>query len=34
MLKEEGLASFYNGLGPSFIGIAPYIAVNFCLFDL
>ncbi|KAK6779740.1 hypothetical protein RDI58_021924 [Solanum bulbocastanum] len=34
MLKEEGFASFYNGLGPSLIGIAPYIAVNFCVFDL
>ncbi|KAI3447777.1 hypothetical protein Pfo_004442 [Paulownia fortunei] len=34
MLREEGLASFYNGLGPSLIGIAPYIAVNFCVFDL
>ncbi|KAK4748214.1 hypothetical protein SAY87_014800 [Trapa incisa] len=34
MLKEEGAASFYNGLGPSLIGIAPYIAVNFCMFDL
>ncbi|WOL14950.1 putative envelope ADP,ATP carrier protein, chloroplastic isoform X1 [Canna indica] len=34
MLKEEGLASFYGGLGPSLIGIAPYIAVNFCVFDL
>ena len=34
MLKEEGVASFYNGLGPSLIGIAPYIAMNFCIFDL
>ncbi|XP_021753906.1 probable envelope ADP,ATP carrier protein, chloroplastic [Chenopodium quinoa] len=34
MLREEGIASFYNGLGPSLIGIAPYIAVNFCVFDL
>ena len=34
MLKEEGVASFYSGLGPSLIGIAPYIAVNFCVFDL
>ncbi|CAI9782459.1 unnamed protein product [Fraxinus pennsylvanica] len=25
MLREEGVASFYNGLGPSLIGIAPYI---------
>ncbi|CAL9085530.1 unnamed protein product [Musa acuminata var. zebrina] len=34
MLRDEGLASFYSGLGPSLIGIAPYIAVNFCVFDL
>ncbi|KAK6120268.1 hypothetical protein DH2020_045959 [Rehmannia glutinosa] len=34
MMREEGFASFYNGLGPSLIGIAPYIAVNFCVFDL
>ncbi|KAL8526674.1 hypothetical protein ACS0TY_015758 [Phlomoides rotata] len=34
MLRQEGFASFYNGLGPSLIGIAPYIAVNFCVFDL
>ncbi|KVH94845.1 Mitochondrial carrier domain-containing protein [Cynara cardunculus var. scolymus] len=33
MLKEEGLGSFYRGLGPSLIGIAPYVAVNFCVFD-
>ncbi|KAL2902186.1 putative envelope ADP ATP carrier protein chloroplastic [Bienertia sinuspersici] len=34
MLREEGFTAFYNGLGPSLIGIAPYIAVNFCIFDL
>lgn len=34
MLREEGLSSFYGGLGPSLIGIAPYIAINFCIFDL
>ncbi|KAK9168150.1 hypothetical protein Syun_000290 [Stephania yunnanensis] len=34
MLRDEGVASFYNGLGPSLIGIAPYIALNFCIFDL
>ncbi|KAL9672671.1 hypothetical protein QQ045_028923 [Rhodiola kirilowii] len=34
MFREEGFASFYSGLGPSLIGIAPYIAVNFCVFDL
>ncbi|XP_050213955.1 probable envelope ADP,ATP carrier protein, chloroplastic [Mercurialis annua] len=34
MLREEGVASFYYGLGPSLISIAPYIAVNFCIFDL
>lgn len=34
MLREEGLASFYRGLGPSLLGIAPYVALNFCAFDL
>ncbi|KAH9325437.1 hypothetical protein KI387_005615, partial [Taxus chinensis] len=34
MLREEGFGSFYRGLGPSLLGIAPYIAVNFCIFDL
>ncbi|KAI7730022.1 hypothetical protein M8C21_019973 [Ambrosia artemisiifolia] len=34
MLKEEGLGSFYRGLIPSLISIAPYVAVNFCVFDL
>ncbi|CAH9068196.1 unnamed protein product [Cuscuta europaea] len=34
MLREEGIGSFYNGLGPALIGIAPYVAVNFCFFDL
>ncbi|XP_077222732.1 thylakoid ATP/ADP carrier isoform X2 [Tasmannia lanceolata] len=34
MLRDEGIASFYSGLGPSLLGIAPYIAVNFCMFDL
>ncbi|EOA24088.1 hypothetical protein CARUB_v10017319mg [Capsella rubella] len=34
MIRDEGIASFYYGLGPSLVGIAPYIAVNFCIFDL
>ncbi|KAG6552667.1 hypothetical protein Mapa_005614 [Marchantia paleacea] len=34
MMKEEGFAAFYKGLGPSLFGIAPYIALNFCVFDL
>ncbi|XP_028786648.1 probable envelope ADP,ATP carrier protein, chloroplastic [Neltuma alba] len=34
MLRDEGFGSFYIGLGPSLIAIAPYIAVNFCVFDL
>ncbi|CAL5367441.1 unnamed protein product [Camellia sinensis] len=34
MLREEGVGSFYTGLGPSLIAIAPYIVVNFCIFDL
>ncbi|RRT41730.1 hypothetical protein B296_00054957 [Ensete ventricosum] len=31
MLREEGIASFYNGLGPSLIGVVPYIAVDFAI---
>lgn len=34
MLRDEGFSSFYKGLGPSLISIAPYIALNFCVFDL
>ncbi|KAI5082479.1 hypothetical protein GOP47_0002222 [Adiantum capillus-veneris] len=34
MVREEGFLSFYSGLGPSLLGIAPYIALNFCAFDL
>lgn len=34
MLREEGIALFYSGLGPSLTGIVPYIAVNFCIFNL
>ena len=34
MLKEEGVLAFYKGLGPSLLSIAPYIALNFCAFDL
>ncbi|MQL83874.1 hypothetical protein Taro_016374 [Colocasia esculenta] len=34
MLREEGIGSFYSGLGASLLGIAPYIAINFCIFDL
>ncbi|GKF57568.1 probable envelope ADP,ATP carrier protein, chloroplastic [Tanacetum coccineum] len=34
MLKEEGLGSFYRGRGPSLIGIATYVVVNFCVFNL
>lgn len=34
MLRDEGVKSFYKGLGPSLLGIAPYIALNFCVFDL
>ncbi|XP_044485559.1 probable envelope ADP,ATP carrier protein, chloroplastic [Mangifera indica] len=34
MLREKTFASFYYWVGPSLIGIAPYIAVNFCIFDL
>ncbi|CAK9267111.1 unnamed protein product [Sphagnum jensenii] len=34
MFREEGVAAFWRGLGPSLLGIAPYIALNFCVFDL
>ncbi|CAI5499308.1 unnamed protein product [Closterium sp. Naga37s-1] len=34
MIREEGALSFYKGLAPSLISIAPYIALNFCAFDL
>jgi solute carrier family 25 phosphate transporter 23/24/25/41 len=34
MFHEEGVAAFWRGLGPSLLGIAPYIALNFCVFDL
>ncbi|PIA32214.1 hypothetical protein AQUCO_04500067v1 [Aquilegia coerulea] len=34
MLRDEGIASFYNGICPSLLGIAPYIAANFCIFHL
>eukprot|EP00850_Spirogloea_muscicola_P003516 SM000014S00304 [mRNA] locus=s14:555439:558759:- [translate_table: standard] len=34
MLRDEGLSSFYKGLGPSLLGIAPYVALNFVVFDL
>ncbi|XP_031484913.1 thylakoid ADP,ATP carrier protein, chloroplastic-like isoform X2 [Nymphaea colorata] len=34
MLESEGIASFYCGLGPSLLSVAPYIAINFCIFDL
>ncbi|KAF6150410.1 hypothetical protein GIB67_034109 [Kingdonia uniflora] len=34
LLSREGLLGFCSGLGPSLLGIAPYIAVNFYFFDL
>lgn len=34
MLRDEGWATFYSGLGPSLLSIAPYIAVNFCIYDM
>ncbi|CAN6443055.1 unnamed protein product [Victoria cruziana] len=34
MLRDEGWATFYSGLGPSLLSIAPYIAVNFCIYDI
>ncbi|XP_078435592.1 root UVB sensitive protein (Protein of unknown function, DUF647) isoform X2 [Wolffia australiana] len=34
MLSEGGMASFYAGLGIYLIGTAPFIVVNFYMFDL
>lgn len=32
--KKQGLTGFYAGLGPSLVGVAPYIGLNFALYDL
>ncbi|GAQ89531.1 hypothetical protein KFL_005330060 [Klebsormidium nitens] len=34
LFRNEGLAGYYRGLGPALLGIAPYIAINFCAYDL
>jgi len=34
MYRKEGFGSFYRGLNPSLLGIAPYIAINYCAFDM
>jgi len=34
MISEEGIKSFYNGLTPSIMRIAPAAAIQFCVFDL
>lgn len=34
MVREEGFRSLYRGLGPSLVSIAPYIALNFCAYDI
>eukprot|EP00899_Mesostigma_viride_P013061 jgi/Mesvir1/21756/Mv04161-RA.1 len=34
ILREEGARSFYKGLGPTLISIAPYLALNFAAYDL
>jgi hypothetical protein len=32
--QTEGVLALYKGLAPSLAGIAPYIAINFCTFDV
>lgn len=32
--RTEGLAALYKGLLPTLLGIAPYAALNFALYDL
>ena len=32
--QTEGALALYKGLLPSLAGIAPYIAINFCTFDV
>ncbi|CAI7779113.1 unnamed protein product [Closterium sp. NIES-54] len=34
MVREEGARSLYKGLGPALVSIAPYIALNFCAYDM
>jgi solute carrier family 25 thiamine pyrophosphate transporter 19 len=32
-LKSKGISGFYAGLGPAVIGIAPYMGLNFALYE-
>eukprot|EP00898_Chlorokybus_atmophyticus_P004857 jgi/Chlat1/5372/Chrsp35S05215 len=34
IVRTEGILAMYKGIGPSLLGIAPYIAINFAAFDL
>eukprot|EP00878_Enallax_costatus_P046013 GHUV01055581.1.p1 GENE.GHUV01055581.1~~GHUV01055581.1.p1 ORF type:complete len:258 (+),score=54.84 GHUV01055581.1:106-879(+) len=34
MVRTEGVKSFYKGLAPTLVGIAPYAALNFASYDL
>ena len=34
IVKAEGILGLYRGLGPTLMGIAPYIAINMTTFDL
>lgn len=33
LYKEGGIAAFFRGLGPSLVGIAPYMALELAAFD-
>ena len=34
IMKNEGFVGLYKGLVPTLIGIAPYVAINFTVFDI
>lgn len=33
IIREEGTAELYRGLGPSLIGVIPYAVTNYFAFD-
>lgn len=33
-LQKQGVKGFYAGLGPTLVGVTPYIGLNFALYDL
>eukprot|EP00004_Rigifila_ramosa_P003980 TRINITY_DN14363_c0_g1_i1.p1 TRINITY_DN14363_c0_g1~~TRINITY_DN14363_c0_g1_i1.p1 ORF type:complete len:301 (+),score=85.96 TRINITY_DN14363_c0_g1_i1:1-903(+) len=33
MYQKEGLVSFWRGIGPTLVGIAPYVGINFAMYD-